>query len=66
MLLAILVYLSFDRTSDQAVREGLWKRNLKKEKKEIVKVCVHPGSVEPYCGSQASYASVDVHGILSV
>ena len=36
-----------------------------KEKEEQVKVCVYPVSVEPYCGSQASYASVDAHGILS-
>ena len=32
--LAILVYLSFDRTGDQDVREGLWKRNLKSRKKK--------------------------------
>ena len=37
VLLAILAYLSFERTGDLAIREGLRKRNLKKE---IVKVYV--------------------------
>ena len=31
VLLAILVYLSFERTGDLAIREGLRQRNLKKE-----------------------------------
>ena len=31
VLLAILAYLSFERTGDLAIREGLRKRNLKKE-----------------------------------
>ena len=34
VLLAILVYLSFDRSSGQAVREGLWKRNLERKKRK--------------------------------
>jgi hypothetical protein len=34
MLLAVLVYLSFERTDDQAVLRGLWKRNLKRMKKK--------------------------------
>ena len=63
MLLAILLYLSFDRTGSRVVKEVLCERNL--EKKEIVKVYVCPGSVEPNCGSQASCASVDTHGISS-
>ena len=37
-----------------------------KGKKGKVKVCVYPMSVELYYGPQASYASVDAHGILSV
>ena len=36
----------------------------KKKKKGKVNACVYPGSVEPYYGSRASYASVDAHGIL--
>ena len=35
MLLAILVFLSFDRTGSRAVKEGLCKRNLEKEKENI-------------------------------
>ena len=38
VLLAILAYLSFERTGDLAIREGLRKRNLKKE---TIKVYVH-------------------------
>ena len=34
VLLAILVYLTFERTGDQAIREGLWKRNLKRRKRK--------------------------------
>ena len=34
VLLAVLVYLSFERTGDQAVREGLWKRNLRRRKRK--------------------------------
>ena len=42
VLCANLVYLSFDRTSNQAIEGGLYKRDLKKE---IVKIKVSPGSV---------------------
>ena len=45
-LTAVLVYLSFERKCDQAIREGLWKRNLKR-KKGKVEVCVYPVPVEP-------------------
>ena len=63
-LLAILVYLSFKRTDNQTPRMG--PVGLKPERKQAkVKVCVYPMSVKPCCGSQASYASVDAHGILS-
>ena len=34
VLLAILVYFSFERTGDLAIREGLRKRNLKKGKRK--------------------------------
>ena len=64
MLLAALVYPSFERIDDQAVVRGLWKRNLKEDKKEKEKyVC--PGKVKPYDGPQSSYTSVYAHGILS-
>ena len=39
MLLAVLVYLSFERTDDQATARGLRKRNLKRIKRKV-KVCV--------------------------
>ena len=48
VLCANLVYLSFDRTSNQAIEGGLYKRDLRKKKKvkkEIVKIQVSPGSV---------------------
>ena len=47
LLCANLVYLSFDRTGNQAIEGGLYKRYLKKqkEKKEIAKILVSPGSV---------------------
>ena len=61
---AVLVCLSFKRTDDQTTRWGLWDRDLKR-KQVKVKVRVYPMSVEPYYGPQASYASVDAHGILS-
>ena len=64
MFLAVLVCLSFKRTDDQTIRCGLWDLDLKR-KQVKVKVCVYPMSVEPYYGPQASYASVDAHGILS-
>ena len=35
VLLAILAYLTFERTGDLAIREGLRKRNLKKETIEV-------------------------------
>ena len=41
MMLAALVYPSFERINDQAVVRGLWKRNLKRIKRKG-KVCV-PG-----------------------
>lgn len=37
----------------------------KKKKKEILKLCVS-GAVEPYCGSQADYSTIRVHGTFSV
>ena len=50
VLCANLVYLSFDRTGNQAIEGGLYKRYLKekkeeRKKKEIVKIPVSPGSV---------------------
>ena len=39
MLVAALVYPSFERIDDQAVVRGLWKRNLKRIKRKG-KVCV--------------------------
>ena len=46
MLCANLVYLSFDKTGNQAVEGGLYKRYLKIEgKREIVKIPVSPGPV---------------------
>ena len=50
VLCANLVYLSFDRTGNQAVEGGPYKRYLKgkrrkKEKKGIVKIPVSPESV---------------------
>ena len=40
MLLASLVCLSFDRTGDQAIRESLWKRDLKRGKINSESICV--------------------------
>ena len=39
VLLAALVYPSFERTAEQAAARGLWKRNLKRIKRKV-KVCV--------------------------
>ena len=39
VLLAALVYPSFERTAEQAATRGLWKRNLKRIKRKV-KVCV--------------------------
>ena len=61
--LAVLVCLSFKRTDDQTTRWGLWDWDLKRKQ---LKVCVYPMSVEPYYGPEASYGSIDSHGILSV
>ena len=63
--LVVLVCLTFKRTNDQTTRWGLWDCDLKR-KQVKVKVCVYPMSIEPYYGPQASSASVDAHGILSV
>ena len=65
VLCANLVYLSFDRTGNQAVEGGLYERYLKKrrEKRRNSK-----GTSESGIGVaelQASCASVDAHGILS-
>ena len=60
MLLAALVYPSFERIDDQAVVRGPVERRPKKDKKEKEKyVC------EPYDGPQSSCASAYAHGILS-
>ena len=40
VLLAILAYLSFERTGDLAIREGLRKRNLKRGKGNNESICV--------------------------
>ena len=64
VILAALVCLSFKSTDDQAIRWGLQDWNLKREKGKV-KVCVYLVPIEPYCGSQASYAFVDANGILS-
>ena len=64
MFLASLVCLSFKRIDDEAVVRGLWKRNLKKDRKKKGKYeC--PDKVEPYCRPQSDYAYVSAHGIFS-
>ncbi len=40
VLLAALVYPSFERTAEQAAARGLWKRNLKRIKKKSESMCV--------------------------
>ena len=68
VLCANLVYLSFDRTGNQAVEGGLYKRYLK-ERKKGRKKRNSKGTSESGIGVaelQANCASVDAHGILSV
>ena len=63
MLLVVLVYLSFEKNRWSSRQERPMKKKPKRRKKETVKARVF-GAVEPYYGSQASYASIYTHGIL--
>ena len=66
VLCANLVYLSFDRTGNQAIEGGLYKRYLKekgRKKKGNSKDTSESGI--GVAELQANCASVDAHGILS-
>ena len=65
VLCANLVYLSFDRTGNQAIGGGLYKRYPKKGKRKKGNSKYTSESGIGVADLQASCASVDAHGILS-
>ena len=65
VLCANLVYLSFDRTGNQAIEGGLYKRYLKEKRRKKRNSKDTSESGIGVAELQASCASVDAHGILS-